>query len=527
VSALSFNPELLRNTRIQLRRGRMLAAVVICAAVSLSLLAYFRLSDSANLTERELLPVVFVIQAAVLVVGGSIYCLQAVQREKDQNTFDFQRITRLTPFQLAVGKVFGAPALTYFVVLCFMPVALWAAAVGGVSLLTLVQVYVILFLGAAAYHCLAVLISMVLERGTSAGAMFFFLWAIGITSVDFASDYQQGPLALRALSPFWAFSLVSPRTAYPPLADSPYAVRSGQDLFFGSQVPHAAVLVVIYLTLIAWFLLALVRNIKRDPSVYEIYRPAQGLGFALYLSFLLIAFFRWTQGFFAPGPLEGMGSWEFRPTPATEAESVFLGFSLVIFICLGLALLRNRDRARRRLREFGGTAVGWWAAIWPAPFLAGGVSLAGAAIIGMIRYNLEPQPEWSLSLGVLQVAVVAAWLARDFVYLQWMNLRRARRPLITGILYLVIFYVCAGVVLGALGLFDQGRASMAAIFIPSTVFGLDAPAWLAQRPQWIGALSLLLGQALAFAWLQRRELQQLSSQSSSVAPEIAPPRVSA
>lgn len=512
---MAFNPELLRNVRIQLRRGRMLAAVVICAAVSLSLLAYFRLSASANRSERELLQVIFVIQAAVLVVGGSIYCLQSVQREKDQNTFDFQRITRLTPFELAVGKVFGAPALTYFVVLCFMPVALWAALVSGVSPMTVVEMYVILFLGAVAYHCLAVLISMVLERGTSAGAMFFFLWAIGITSVDFASDFQQGPLALRALSPFWAASLISPATRFPPPPDSPYAIGPGQDLFFGSQIPHAGVLAVVYLTLIAWFLLALVRNIKRDPSVYEIYRPAQGLGFALYLNFLLLAFFRWMQGSFTPGPIEGTGSWEFRPIPAREAESVFLGFSLVIFICLGLALLRNRDRARRRLREFGGTAAGWWAAIWPAPFLAGGMALAGAAIIGMIRYKLDPQPEWSPGLGVFQVALVAAWLSRDFVYLQWMNLRRARRPLITGILYVVIFYVCAGVLLGALDVFDDRLRSVAAIFIPFAIFGLDAPAWLAQRPQWMGALALVLGQALAFAWLQRRELQKLAAISSA------------
>jgi len=508
---MAFNPELLRNARIQLRRGRMLAAVVICAAVSLSLLSYFRLSASANIGERELLQAIFVIQAAALVVGGSIYCLQSVQREKDQNTFDFQRITRLTPFELALGKVFGAPALTYFVVLCFMPAALWAAIVGGVSLLTVVQMYVVLFLGAAAYHSLAVLISMVLERGTSAGAMFFFLWAIGITSVDFASDFQQGPLALRALSPFWAAGLLSRPTQFLPAPDSPYAVGPGQDLFFGSQIPHAAVLVVVYLTLIAWFLLALARNIKRDPSVYEIYRPAQGLGFALYLSFLLLAFFRWMQGRFTPGPVEGTGSWAFQPIPAREAESVFLGFSLVIFACLGLALLRNRDRARRHLREFGGTAAGWWAAIWPAPFLAGGMALAGAAIIAMIGYTLAPQPQWSFGRGVFEVALIAAWLSRDFVYLQWMNLRRARRPLITGVLYLVIFYVCAGVVLGALGLFDERFSSVAAIFIPSTVFGLDAPAWLAHRPQWMGALALVLGQALVFAWLQRRELQRLAA----------------
>lgn len=514
MSAIAANPELIRNTRIQLRRGRLLAAAAICAAVSLSFVAVHRFSPTAN-DLRGVFVTIFLIQAVALVIGGSIYCLQSVQREKDQNTFDFQRITRLSPLQLALGKILGAPALAYFGTLCLMPVALWAAVAGGVAAFTILEMYVVLLLGAFTFHCLAVLVSMVLAKGTSAGAMFFFLWAIGMTAIDASSAYQQGPLALHAIGPFWAYGLVDTGgTIYPPPADSPYYAGPMDDLFFGVHVPHSGVLTVLYVTMAAWFLLALARNIKRDPSVYEIFRPIQAFSLALYLNFVVLAFFRWMVGdYTGEGPGSGVGFWQFRSIAARDAENIFLAFSVGIFLFLGLTLLRNRERARRFLREMGGSSADWLAAIWPAPYLILGVILSGGAMILMIRskLNLLLQPEWSVGLGVLQVAFVAVWLARDFIYLQWMNLRRTRRPLLSGVLFLVVFYACVGIVLSTLNLFSNASSYIAAVFIPSAVFGLDATTWSAQQSNWLVALALLLAQSAAFAWLQRRELKHLAA----------------
>jgi hypothetical protein len=523
VTAIASNPELLRNCRIQLRRGRTFAAAAICAAVSISLVAVYRLSSTGNL--RDLFGTIFLIQSLVLVIGGSIYCLQSVQREKDHNTFDFQRITRLTPLELAVGKILGAPALAYFGTLGLMPVALWAAFAGGINVLTIVQMYVVLLLGAFAFHCFAVLVSMVLSRGTSAGAMFFFLWAIGMTAIDTNSAYQQSSLAIHAIGPFWPYNLLdSTRNVFgvlPPPPDAPYVTGPTTDLFFGVSVPHTAVLIVLYLTLAAWFLLALARNLKRDPSVYEIFRPVQAFAFALYLNFLVLGFFRWVVGrYVQQGPRPETGVWQFAPVQAGPAENMFLGYSLAIFLVLGVTLLRGRERARRFLREFGGSSADWLAAIWPAPYLVAGALLSGAAIILMIRSKLQLQQEfdWSLGLGVLQVAFAAAWLARDFVYLQWVNLRRTRRPLISGGVFLIVFYACVGIVLSALHLFDLSRSSIAAIFIPGAALGLDAGTWSAQQAKWIVSLLLVLGQAVFFAWLQRRELKHLAAMKPAALP---------
>ena len=76
-------------------------------------------------------------------------------------------------------------------------------------------------------------------------------------------------------------------------------------------------------------MLAVVRNIKRDPAVYEIFTPAQALGMGLWINLIVLAFFRWSS--FAP----------------LSAENVFLGLNAPLFFALGLGMLKNRDRTRR------------------------------------------------------------------------------------------------------------------------------------------------------------------------------------
>jgi hypothetical protein len=123
VSSVTLLPEFVRNGRIQLRPRRAVACALICAAISLACVGYFVFPNerSSPVTQDDgirLMQFLLVLQIMVLVIGGGIYCLQSIHREKEQNTFDYQRITRLTPLQLAVGKLLGTPILPYFYVLC-------------------------------------------------------------------------------------------------------------------------------------------------------------------------------------------------------------------------------------------------------------------------------------------------------------------------------------------------------------------------------------------------------------------------
>jgi hypothetical protein len=505
VSTLTVTPELLRNRRIQLRHGRVLAVIVICAAVSLSAVAYFFYSPDAARSEMAALNLVrtmVILQITVLLIAGGIYCLQSVNREKELNTFDYQRITRLKPIELAIGKLLGAPALAYFIVLCLMPITLIAAFLAQIPVFTLLQIYLIILLGSITYHLLALLLSLLAPLGSSAGTIVLFLFLAGMGSM-FAAGMNT--FAIHQVSPFFAAELLYSQAPRNPFATLP----PSRDLFMGVSVPHFLVLIVIYVTFSAFLLLAVTRNIKRDPSIYEIYAPWQGLAFVLYLNALVLGFFRWV----VPFQLPPQYLVQFRPIQAGPAAVVFLANALWLFAIFGFALLRNRERVRRRLRQYGATASGWWAAIWPSPYLLAGALATGCAVLAMIRYNVEDFGNWNFQVGILEVVFFAIWLVRDFQYLQWMNLQRARRPLVAGVLYLIIFYVCASACMAAFGLYRPFAAPYRAILIPSAAFGLDAGAWASAERLWMGALLLLAIETFGFVWLQRRELEKLAGAS--------------
>jgi hypothetical protein len=309
--------------------------------------------------------------------------------------------------------------------------------------------------------------------------------------------------AIHQVSPFFAAEILFSQESRNPFATLPPL----HDLFLGVSVPHVLVLVVLYVTFSAFCLLAVTRNIKRDPSVYEIYAPWQGLAFVLYLNALVLGFFRWV----VPYQLPPQYRVQFRPIMAGAAELIFLGMALWLFAIFGFALLRNRERVRRRIRQYGAAASGWWAAIWPSPYLVAGTLATGCAILAMIQYRVEEFGNWNFQVGMLEVAFLAIWLARDFQYLQWMNLRKGRRQLVSGVLYLVVFYVCAGACMAAFGLYKPVAAPYRAILTPSAAFGLDTDAWTSAQQLWAGALLLLGIETLVFVWLQRRELGKLAA----------------
>jgi hypothetical protein len=516
VTAPWSNPELLRNARIQLRPGRAIAAAIICAAISLTIWYSFESRSRAQavaVDAIEMLKFILQMQVFVLLIGGGTYELLTVHREKELNTFDYQRVTRLTSLELALGKLFGAPILTYFIVLCLMPIAIFAAVLGHAPVTLVVEAYVILLVGCVAFHLLALLISTTLGRGVSAIAVLPFLVVVAFTSVDFSTSPDNSPFsstwALHQLNPFAATAMFQ--------GDTP---RGLSDLFFGVSVPHFAVLMVIYVTLIAWFLLAIVRNLKRDPAVYELYSPLQAFAFAIYLNVLMLGFFNWKAPLGPPIIVDGQIT-GFNAFPARPIEAMLLINSFWLFALLGLVLLRNRELVRQRIQVLGDRAAGFWAAGWPAPYVLAGMIIAGLGILELIRvYRNISGSDWDWGLAFVSIAFFALWLARDLLYLQWMGLRRTRRPLASAIIYLIVFYTCTGIILGVARVsFRPSFAPYSAALIPSGVSSLSVADWSAHYQQWLVALAVLAAEVVLFAILHRQKLREFLS------PPVAAPVV--
>ena len=510
--SLFTNPEIVRNARIQLRPRRMLVAAGLCAAIEVALYyAFFHGGvnvDSGNTGYGGgpgLLHVILIIQALVLVIGGGIACLHAIQREKDQDTFDFQRLTRLSPLELTIGKLLGAPLMAYFVFLCFIPAAIVGAIASRSSWTIVLAAYVLLILGSIVYDAFALVISLFLRRGTVTWAILFFLSSVLGSSAGgygLPSGFIFGPF-----SPFVAVSLAQ---------QSSWSVSSGmefsgvhtpfnlfRDSFFGVPVHHALVLFILYFTLLAWFIPAVARNVKRDPAEYELYTPAQALGFLCYLNFILLAFCQFTTpNFYWNGKA---AAFKMVPTPPLDVQSALLALNIGLFFIFGFILLRSRNRMRRRLHSIDAGPLAL-ESIWPAPYTFLGAILVGAAMILVIQWKRDPSLEWSLTVAIFRVIYFAVWISCDLLFLQWMNLRRGRHPLPLGVLYLIVYYVCAGLVAGALHLTQN---PFTAIFLPTPLWELNTALWTTHLAEWIVALMGQAALALLFVFLQRQQIEEL------------------
>ena len=507
------NPELIRNARIQLRPGRLLVGAVV-AAVGLITTWESVMHADLNFSVFELkkagavFALILMAQTAILLIGGGIACLVAVQRERELNTFDYQRVTRLSSLKLAIGKLFGAPIAIYVAVLYLMPVALVAAAMAHLPALLVLGLYFIVLLGSLTFHAFALLISTFLGRsGGVIAAILLFLCAVYLSAVP--GVYQTW--AMNSLSPFFAGSMLD---AYGSQTSGRYLHataplwRDWRDAFFGIEMPHLLVFTAIHVTLIAWFLIAIRRNLKRDPSVFETYSPVQAFLFTLYLGLLMVGFFPWKTIFVSYLlDVRGQGFKTAEADPQT-VEQMLLFVSVIFFGVLALVLLRNRERTRRRIREFGDRAAGWLAALWPAPYLIAAIAVIGGAIVVLISHYRDPQKEWDSHLAVYEVAFIGAWLARDALYLQWMSLRRARRPLVTAVLYLTIFYLSVSILFSALDSYSNaGKAARTALLLPTPFFAMSALDWSQQRMIWIGALFFQAALAIVFAGLHYLRLR--------------------
>ena len=525
--SLLSNPEIIRNARIQLRPRKLLIAGGLCAAIQVALYyAFFHggvTIDGGNTGYgggSGLLHMVLIIQAVVLVIGGGIACLHAIQREKDQNTFDFQRLTRLSPWELALGKLFGAPLMVFFVFLCFLPAAIVGAIYARTPATILLAAYVLMILGAIVYDAFALTISLFLRRGAVTWAILIFL---AIVAAGSGGAPLSPYLTLGSGSPFVAVSLAQQTSwslapgvmhigSMPLPTTNPF-----RDLFFGVPVHHGLVLFILYITLFAWLLPAVARNIKHDPTDYELYTPAQSLGFLCYLNFILFAFFQW----YTPGAPHGLLEM-FSPSTALDTQSVLLEANIIPFFIFGFVLLRNRNQVRRHLHRENSTPL-VRLEIWPVPYIFAGVIVVGAAMIGMMEWKRNPSLEWSLALAIYQVIFFAVWLSVDLLFLQWMNLRRGRHPLALGVLCLAVYYVCAEIIVGALHLSDH---AFTAILLPTPLFILKSSLWTTQVAEWLVALAAEAAVALFFALLCRRQLAGLQPQSSPVSLNAPAPSAS-
>jgi len=120
------SPEIIRYVRSEARRGRLVTGLITANLIALAI--YLMATQSEDLGER-LVTILLMVQGALLLVYGTVRTTASVLAERAERTWDFQRLTPLSSWELTWGKLIGAPIFPYFLLLSLLP---WV--VFGVSL---------------------------------------------------------------------------------------------------------------------------------------------------------------------------------------------------------------------------------------------------------------------------------------------------------------------------------------------------------------------------------------------------------
>ena len=508
------NPEFIRNCRAQLRPRRLFLVASIIAALSLAIgyslyQMYYGRPDWA----LTLFTIALYSQVFVLCLGGGFACMRSIAQEREQNTFDFQRVTQLSSLELALGKLFGAPAIAYFAALCILPATLVGAAVGGIPASRLAAALVILLLGSIAVHALMLLVSLGSTR-TSAGftgmaaifLLFLLLMAAG------SPQLSRTFLELGPLSPASAVEFAKTGTWNAPALPAgrswhAFSTSVWTDLFFGIRLHHVPVLLVLYFTFILWCLVPLVRNLKRDPALLELYSPAQSVGLLAYLDVILVGFYRLHR--FDIDVLPANFAYEHT---LAEAFSFLLVANLFLLYFLGLALLRNREQARRRAHHRADGAFAWQDAAWPSVYVLAGAACAALLFLARFAHPGAITNDLNTNFAVFTCALLLATVLRDLCFLQWMNLRRSRRPLVLGVILLGVFYFCGGILLEMAKFTEPVKTAFSAIVAPWPLASAEASVQQActlNPTPWFIGLAVQLALVVLFAVLHYKSTEDL------------------
>ena len=146
-------------------------------------------------------------QFVLLGVWSAGTCGQAVARERELKTFDFLKITRLTPAEIMVGKLLGAPIVAYFIVACTLPISMVAGLVGGIRPVAVLGSIVLLVAFNLFYSLAALLRSMLVEKSSSGavgllGLIANLFFHEGICGEPFQGICRHQRCACRVFSPW-------------------------------------------------------------------------------------------------------------------------------------------------------------------------------------------------------------------------------------------------------------------------------------------------------------------------------------
>jgi len=256
-------PELVRLRRAKLRPKTLLLLGLGTGMVLGGLLFFLYLgmmADNRN-TVQEMLKVYFIVNLLILLIVNGLYALslaaQSIAQEREQNTYDFQRLAAAGPWRLALGKLLGAPCEAWFILLCALPFLMISVIGGGVSGSVLLQCLAGLVVFQLFISSLGLACSALVARSQQSLGLAIVMVGV-IHSVLGALGGGSGVNLWNAALP-WV-------PAYRLLGDTRFGLYSGAGLsFFGlNALPPILGFLAVNLLLAIFFLVIAVRRLTDE-----------------------------------------------------------------------------------------------------------------------------------------------------------------------------------------------------------------------------------------------------------------------
>jgi hypothetical protein len=481
------NPEFLRHRRSELRRGRAITVLAVVLVIcSLSWLGNWGSHQASIVAYRSMNPppkqladyerqapfdlwsdfyqILMTCQVAVLTFWSLLCCAQSVSGERERKTWDFQRATSLTPAEFLIGKLLGEPVVAWFIVLLCIPLTVVAAWRGNQGVASVFSLYALIFSSALFVGLAGLWLSNLFETRSR-----------GIGLIGTFGLYLLLAFAIKLRnSAFPGFAGFSPITEMDRLFDP---VSPQHATIFGVHISWLAMSLILYSTFGAWFVLMILRSLKKDFDQIKPLSRWQSVGCAAFLNFTLYALYR------PAPPVEYVRDMHLR---SSGFVSFMVGVSAVILFAMGLAMISPYDRLKIWWRERHGLESLLAEDSPPLPWLV--VSAATAYIFliwGMFAWKSQVGFDArALLSGLLQSVTVLIFVTRDILFLQFCRLTKLRAPLLKGFLYLALYYIAAAVLSGVVGSSDhytRGQ-SVLALLTPTGAFEIG-PGMIGTLPE--------------------------------------------
>jgi len=408
VIAIWNNPEWMRHRRAILRPAPAMAIVAISWLLC-ALTAY--VADF-----KTMIGIVILAHMTGLPLWVGSTCGKSLMHERAFQTFDFWRTTRLTPRELIAGQLCGVPLMGILAVVSTIPITLLALGIGVNPLdLTLEYGMLLLFCTTIGLGSLTISMCAIPFRGSRG-----ITWLFGLTLAFFAVPFAIGAGVGNGL---W---VMTPYAFLDMLGNGPGAVRfsvsQSTRLFGALPVPSFLLGVILNLSFSAWFSLMLSRNIKKEPDEVRLLSRWQAVGFAMFVTLLFHAL--------------GLSSRAQQlPAVAPIEQSLYLLTILTLYL-IGIMMLTPAERLRMWWRQWSSGKASYLhedGVPWPW-IVVTTICLAGVTAVSTYI------GEWSSATMLWNLGLVAVFVIRDVMFLQWSLCQNFKRPLFTGMLYVMLYY---------------------------------------------------------------------------------------